>query len=240
MTVTIDVKELLATGAHFGHRTSKWSPKMAPYIHSKRDGSHIIDLNKTIEGLEVALPFITQTVASGRQILFVGTKRQAKNIVQQAAQDAKMPYVTERWLGGMLTNYKTISSRIKRLKDLEERMASGELVNRYGKLEVQRFQEEIDELNHKLGGIKDMNGMPGALFIVDVVDEALALREASKLGIPVVGIVDTNADPTLVTHPIPANDDAIKALELITRYAKEAVLEGITQRKSSGEEEGKS
>ncbi|HEV2412180.1 MAG TPA: 30S ribosomal protein S2, partial [Candidatus Saccharimonadales bacterium] len=193
------------------------------------------DLNKTIEGLEVALPFITETVASGRQVLFVGTKRQAKDIVQQAAIEAKMPYVTERWLGGMLTNYKTISSRIKRLKDLEERMANGELASRYAKLEVQRFQEEIDELNHKLGGIKDMNGMPGALFIVDVVDEALALREASKLSIPIVGVVDTNADPTLVTYPIPANDDAIKALQLITRYAKEAALEGLAKRKSNGE-----
>jgi small subunit ribosomal protein S2 len=235
MAVDVDIKELLAAGAHFGHKTSRWSPKMAPYIHSKRNGSHVIDLNKTVDGIEAALPFITKTVADGKQILFVATKRQAKDIVRQDAEEVKMPFVVERWLGGMLTNQKTIASRVRRLKDLEAKMASGELANRYNKLEVQRFQEEIDDLNFKLGGIKDMPALPGALFIVDITNEDLAIREAKKLNIPIVAIVDTNADPTSVQFPIPANDDAIKSIKLITDYVKQAVAEGLAQRKGAEE-----
>lgn len=231
MAVSIDIKALLSSGAHFGHKTSRWHPKMAPYIHSKRQGSHIIDLVKTVEGLEAALPFITKTVADGKQILFVATKRQAKDIVREAAEEVKMPYVVERWMGGMLTNTNTMSARIKHLKDLEARMESGELASRYNKLEVQRFQEEIDALNFKLGGIKDMVGKPGALFVVDVINEAIAIKEARKLGIPVVGIVDTNADPSLVDYVIPANDDAIKAIMQIIEYIKQAITEGIASRK---------
>src|SRR6266550_3010708 len=149
MAIAVDIKALLASGAHFGHKTSRWHPKMAPYIHSKRAGTHIIDLTKTVEGLDKALPFIEQTVAAGKQVLFVGTKRQAKDILKAAATEVNMPYVTERWMGGMLTNAATINERVKHLKQLETRMASGELANRYNKLEVQRFQEEIDNLNVK-------------------------------------------------------------------------------------------
>jgi small subunit ribosomal protein S2 len=237
MAVTVDIKALLQAGAHFGHQTSRWHPKMAQYIHSKRAGSHIIDLTKTVEGLEKALPFLTNLSASGKQVLFVGTKRQVKDSVRQAAIEAKMPYITERWMGGMLTNYNTIGARIKHLKTLETRMASGELAKRYSKLEVQRFQEEIDELNAKYGGIKDLNGMPGALFIVDVPSEELAIQEARKLNIPVVAIVDTNANPDLADYVIPANDDAIKSVQLIADYAKQAILEGAAARKSDVKEE---
>lgn len=239
MSVKVDIKDLLQSGAHFGHKTSRWHPKMAQYIHSKRNGSHIIDLTKTVEGLEKALPFLTQTVASGKQVLFVGTKRQTKDLVQTAATEAGQPYVVERWMGGMLTNSKTINERIKRLKMLEEKMASGELANRYNKLEVQRFQEEIELLNHKLGGIKELNGKPGAMFVVDVTNEEIAIKEAKKLGIPVVGIVDTNANPDVVDYVIPANDDAIKAVQLITDYVNQAIAEGVATRKKAAEGEEK-
>lgn len=232
MAVAVDIKALLAAGAHFGHKTSRWHPKMAPYIHSKRGGSHIIDLTKTVEGLEQALPFITKTVGSGKQVLFVGTKRQAKDIVRTAAEDAGMPFVSERWMGGMLTNVKTISERIKHLKQLESRMLSGELANRYNKLEVQRFQEEIDALNVKYGGIKNLNGQPGAVFITDMIEDKNAVAEAHRLHIPVVAIVDSNANPSLADYVIPANDDALKALQLITDYVKAAVLEGKAARKT--------
>lgn len=233
MPVTVDIKALLAAGAHFGHKTSRWHPKMAVYIHSKRAGSHIIDLTKTVEGLEKALPFITATVKSGKQILFVGTKRQAKDILKTAAEEVKMPYVTERWMGGMLTNIKTINAQVKRLKDLENRMLSGELSNRYNKLEVQRFQEEIDDLNFKYGGIKDLNGAPGALFVVDVLTEDIAIKEAHRLGVPVIALVDTNANPDVADYVIPANDDAFKAVQEITGYVCAAISEGLGQRKST-------
>jgi len=232
MAVAVDIKALLAAGAHFGHKTSRWHPKMAQYIHSKRNGSHIIDLTKTVDGLEKALPFITKAVANGKQILFVGTKRQAKDIVRAAAEEVGMPFVTERWLGGMLTNVKTTSERIKQLKQLESRMVSGEFANRYNKLEVQRFQEEIDALNLKYGGIKDLNGQPGVVFITDMVEDKNAVAEARRLNVPVVAIVDTNANPDLADFVIPANDDALKALRLITDYVKEAVAEGKAARKT--------
>ncbi|HSE29882.1 MAG TPA: 30S ribosomal protein S2 [Candidatus Saccharimonadales bacterium] len=233
MAVSVDIKALLASGAHFGHKTSRWHPKMAKYIHSKRAGSHIIDLTKTVEGLEKALPFLTKTAAEGKQILFVSTKRQARDIVKQAALETKMPYITERWMGGMLTNTKTVNERIKHLKQLETKMAAGELAGRYNKLEVQRFQEEIDSLNFKYGGIKELNGRPGAMFVVDVVVEENAIKEARRLDIPVVAIVDSNANPDLIDYVIPANDDAIKGIQLIVDYVKQAVEEGIAGRKSS-------
>lgn len=231
MAVEVDIKALLASGAHFGHKTSRWHPKMAKYIHSKRNESHIIDLTKTVEGLNLALPFITKIVVGGKQVLFVGTKRQAKDIVKAAAEEVGMPYVTERWLGGMLTNVKTTAERIKHLKQLETRMVSGELAGRYNKLEVQRYQEEIDALNLKYGGIKDLNGQPGAIFVVDMIADKNAVAEAHRLNIPVVAIADTNANPDLASYPIPANDDALKALKLITDYVKAAVQEGKAARK---------
>lgn len=231
MAVDVDIKALLQAGAHFGHKTSRWHPKMASYIHSKRAGSHIIDLTKTVEGLEKALPFLSETVKNGKQVLFVGTKRQSKDIVRAAAEAVKMPFVTERWMGGMLTNSKTINERVKRLKNLETRMASGELAKRYNKLEVQRFQEEIDTLTFKYGGIKEMNGNPGAVFISDLVNEENAVKEARRLKIPVVAIVDSNANPDMADYVIPANDDAIKSVQLIADYVKEAITEGVAHRK---------
>jgi small subunit ribosomal protein S2 len=234
-TNEVDIKQLLEAGAHFGHKTARWHPKMAPYIHSKRNGGHIIDLTKTVEGLETALSFLTQTAAAGKQVLFVATKRQAQEIAKQLAADTKMPYVTERWLGGMLTNVNTIGGRIKRLKDLETRMASGELANKYNKLEVQRFQEEIDRLNVLYGGIKDMNSRPGAVVIFDVTHDVNAVREARKMQLPIVALVDTNADPSLITYPIPCNDDAIKTLQLIASYMQQAVEAGKAKTKKTEE-----
>lgn len=226
MAVTVDIKDLLEAGVHFGHKTSRWHPKMAPYIHSKRQESHIIDLVKTVEGLDAALPFLTKVAASGKKVLFVGTKKQAKDIVRAAAESVNQPFVTERWVGGMLTNVATVAQQTKKLHDLESRMASGDLEKRYNKLEVQRFQEEIDELNLKYGGIKDLSGKPGAIVVVDVLTDANAIKEAKTLGIPVVGVVDTNADPSLVDYVIPGNDDAIKGIQLLLDYFTAAVREG--------------
>jgi small subunit ribosomal protein S2 len=228
MAVTVDIKALLEAGAHFGHKTSRWHPKMAKYIHSKRQDSHIIDLTKTVEGLDKALPFLTKVAGSGKQILFVGTKKQAKDIVKAAAEKAGQPYVTERWIGGMLTNVNTITAQIKKLKDLERRMGSGDLEKRYNKLEVQRFQEEIDELNLKYGGIKDLNGKPGAVVVIDVITDMNAIKEAKTLGVPVVGLVDTNADPTPIDYVVPGNDDAIKGIQLLLDYFTAAVAEGAS------------
>jgi len=226
MAVAVDMKALLEAGVHFGHKTSRWHPKMAPYIHSKRQETHIIDLVKTAEGLEKALPFLTKTAASGKKVLFVGTKKQHKDIVKLAAENAGQPYVTERWIGGMLTNTLTMTSQIKKLHELEKKMASGEFEKRYNKLEIQRFQEEIDVLNGKYGGIKDLSGIPGAIVVIDTIADAGAVREAKNLGIPVVGVVDTNADPSVIDYVVPGNDDAIKGSELLLSYFVAAVKEG--------------
>lgn len=230
-TTTVDIKKLLESGAHFGHQASRWHPRMAPYIHSKREGNHIIDLTKTVEALDKALDFLTETAVAGKQVLLVSTKRQAKDKVKEVALATNMPYVTERWLGGMLTNQSTIGARIKRLKDLESRMISGELAARYSKLEVQRIQEEIDEMNLYYGGIKELAAKPGALFVVDIQTDEIAVKEARKLKIPVVAMTDTNTDPSMVTYPIPANDDATKAINLILDYVQAAIEAG--QKKSA-------
>ena len=227
MSVKVDIKALLESGVHFGHKTSRWHPKMAPYIHSKRQDSHIIDLVKTVEALDKALPELTKIAASGRKVLFVGTKKQAKDVVRQAAEKINQPYVVERWIGGMLTNGSTIAQQIKKLKNLEKRMASGDLEKRYNKLEVQRFQEEIDNLNFKYGGIKDLMGKPGAVVVVDALIDANAVREAQTLGVPVFAIVDTNVNPTGIDYVIPGNDDAIKGIQLLLDYFTEAVAEGV-------------
>lgn len=232
-SIEVDIKKLLESGAHFGHKTSRWHPKMAQYIHSKRNGSHVIDLTRTVEGLENALTFLEQTAASGKQVLFVGTKRQGKDIVKKAAEDTGMPFVVERWIGGMLTNTATMNGRIKHLKDLETKMDSGALEAKYNKLEIQRYQEEIDAMNHMYGGIKHMNQRIGAVFIIDVNEDVNAVREARKLHVPIVAIVDTNADPTLIDYPVPANDDAIKAIQLITDYVVAAVEAGKSKAKKS-------
>lgn len=221
-----DITALFQAGAHYGHKTSRWHPKMAPYIHSERGGIHIIDLAKTVELLDVALAFLTRTASEGKQVLIIGTKRQAADQVAKLADDIGMPYVSVRWFGGLLTNFKTMQGRVKHLKQLEEKMASGELANRYNKLEVQRFQEEIDQLNYNFGGIKNMAGLPGAVFVTDALSNELAVREANKLGIPVVAVVDTNVDPSEIDYPIPANDDAIKSVTLILNAVAEAITAG--------------
>lgn len=231
----VDIKKLLEAGAHFGHKTSRWHPKMAPFIHSKRDGTHIIDLTKTVQQLEVALSFVEQTASEGKQVLMVGTKRQAHDIVKELALVTDMPYVVERWLGGMLTNRNTIGGRIKHLKDLEEKMENGTLAAKYSKLEVQRFQEEIDAMNHIYGGIKNIAVKPGAVFVTDVLHDINAVREARKLGVKVIAIVDTNADPTLIDYPIPANDDAIKTIKLIADYIQMAVESGKAKHSKKAE-----
>jgi small subunit ribosomal protein S2 len=230
-TKEIDIKELLAAGAHFGHKTSRWHPKMAPYIYGIQSGGHIINLTKTVEALGLALDFISQTVSSGKQILIVSTKRQAKDIIRKLAEDTNMPFVTERWLGGMLTNWSTIGTRIKHLKEIERKMASGELANNYSKLEVQRYQEEINQMNFIYCGIKELNNQPGAVFVVDIVHDDNAVNEARKLNIPLVALVDTNGDPTRITYPIPCNDDAIKTIELIASYVKQAIKDGQAKTK---------
>lgn len=225
-TIAVDAKKLLEAGAHFGHKTSRWHPKMAPFIHSKRGGNHIIDLTQTVIALEDALAFVEKTASEGKQILLVGTKRQAHDVIKEVAETTNQPYVVERWLGGMLTNRNTMGARIKHLKDLESKMESGQLAAKYNKLEVQRFQEEIDEMNHIYGGIKNMAAKLGAVFVTDVMYEINAVREARKLGVPVIALVDTNADPGLVDYAVPCNDDAIKAVRLVTEYIQAAIEAG--------------
>ena len=222
----ITLKQLLEAGCHFGHQTNRWHPKAAAYIYGQRDNVHIIDLVKTVDGLENALPVITKTIAGGKKVLFVGTKKQAKDIVRTAAQEVDQPFVTERWVGGTLTNSKTVGAQIKHMQQLENKMASGDLEKRYNKLEVQRYAEEIEELNKKYGGIKALEGKPGLVFVTDILSDANAVREAKKLGVPVVAVVDTNADPSDIDYVIPANDDAIKGISLILDYVKKAVVEG--------------
>jgi small subunit ribosomal protein S2 len=235
MSSAVDIKALLAAGSHFGHKTSRWHPKMAPYIHSKRGEIHIINLETTVEQIETAQKFVVDMIAKGHQVLLVGTKRQAKDIILKMAQETSQPYVTERWLGGMLTNSNTINARVKRLKELETKMASGELAAKYSKLEVQRYQEQIDAMNEKFGGIKEMHGKPGTVFVVDVGEEETATREAAKLSIPIIAMVDTNTDPTAIKYPIAANDDAIKSIAIVCDYIKEAILEGQNQRAKKAE-----
>ncbi len=228
----IDIKALLEAGAHFGHKTSRWHPKMAPYIHSKRQGGHIINLEKTVEALEKALPEITKLAASGKKILFVGTKKQLKDITKAAAENVDMPYVTVRWVGGTLTNVETVNRQIKKLHNLERRMASGELEARYSKLEVQRYQEEIDLLNERYGGIKSMTEQPAAIIVTDAMQDKNAIKEANALKIPVFAIADTNVDPTPIDYCIPANDDAIKSVQLILDYFVAAIKAGETKKEA--------
>lgn len=230
MTAKVDIKALFEAGVHFGHKTSRWHPKMAPYIHSKRQDSHIIDLTKTVEALDVVLPFLTDVVAGGKQVLFVGTRKQMKDVVKASAEKVGQPYVTERWIGGILTNINTINQQVKKLKDLEQRLENGDLEKRYNKLEVQRFREEVEELNTKYGGIKSLNGRPGAVVILDVLADDGAVKEANVLGIPIVGVVDTNVDPTPIKYVVPGNDDTIKGTQVLLDYFCDAVAEGVTKK----------
>lgn len=233
----VSLKELLEAGAHFGHQTRRWNPKMRRYIYGARGGIHIIDLTKTSEGLKEAAKFAEAVTANGGLILFVGTKRQASATVKQAAIDAGMPYVTERWLGGMLTNFRTIRTQVNRLKKLEAQLESGELAANYNKKEQGVLAEEMAKLNHVFGGIKHMDNLPAALYIVDAPREDIANAEAMKLGIPVIAIADSNADPDLIDYPIPANDDAIRSVAVITGAIADAAKTGSATHKAKAKEE---
>ena len=220
----ISMKQLLEAGVHFGHQTRRWNPKMAPYILTERNGIYIIDLQKTVRKIDEAYAFMKEVAASGKPVLFVGTKKQAQAAIHDEALRCDMFYVNQRWLGGMLTNYKTISKRIKRLADIRKMEEDGTF-EKMTKKEVQNLNHEADKLEKFLGGIKEMNGMPGAIFVVDPKKEKIAVNEAKKLNIPVVGIVDTNCDPDDVDYVIPANDDAIRAVKLIAGCMADAVIE---------------
>jgi small subunit ribosomal protein S2 len=224
---TATIKQLLEAGAHFGHQTGRWHPRMKGYIFTKRNGIHIIDLEKTAVMLDEACTFIRETIASGQTVLFVGTKKQAQESVQEEATRCGMYYVNQRWLGGMLTNFVTIQARIDQLVRLEDQIARGEL-GRLSKKEVLKLNEKIGRLNNQMGGFKEMTALPGALFIIDPIKERIALAEAKRMGIPVVAIVDTNCNPDEVDYPIPANDDAIRAVKLVCTKIADAVLEGKT------------
>ena len=221
----ISMKQLLEAGVHFGHQTRRWNPKMAPYIFTERNGIYIIDLQKTVKKIEEAYAFMKDVAESGKPILFVGTKKQAQNAIFDEATRCGQYYVNQRWLGGMLTNYKTISGRIKRLNDIEKMEEDGTF-EKLSKKEVTKLRAEHDKLQKFLGGIRDMKGMPGALFIVDPKKERIAVKDARILNIPVVVIVDTNCDPDDVDYIIPANDDAIRAVKLISSKMADAVIEG--------------
>ena len=221
----ISMKQLLEAGVHFGHQTRRWNPKMAPYIYTERNGIYIIDLQKSVGMVDDAYKAIADIAADGGTILFVGTKKQAQDAIQTEAERCGMFYVNERWLGGMLTNFKTIQSRIARLKEIEAMEADGTF-DVLPKKEVIGLRHEMEKLEKYLGGIKDMPKMPGALFVIDPKKERIAIAEAKKLGIPVVATVDTNCDPDEIDFPIPANDDAIRAVKLLTGKMADAVLEG--------------
>lgn len=220
----ISMKQLLEAGVHFGHQTRRWNPKMAPYIYTERNGIYIIDLQKTVGKVDEAYAFMKEVAADGRPILFVGTKKQAQSAIEEEAKRCGMFYVNERWLGGMLTNHKTIATRIKRLVEIEN-MAEDGTFTKLSKKEVSKIKLEQEKLEKYLGGIKDMKGMPAALFIVDPKKERIAVKEARILGIPIIGIVDTNCDPDDVDYIIPANDDAIRAVKLIAASMADAIIE---------------
>lgn len=237
MSNKVDVKQLLEAGAHFGHKTSRWHPKMAEYIHSSRDGIHIIDLVQTADLFSQALDFIEKTVSEGKTILVVGTKKQAKPTVDKIAEETGVPFVSNRWLGGMLTNHNTITGRVKYLKDLEARQESGQLAAKYNKLELLKIQEEIDRMNWMYGGIKQMPGRPNVLFVFDALADQNAVKEAIKLNIPVVALADTNVNPTNLTWPIPCNDDSKKTIELVGEYLIAAIQSGKSKIKKDKKEE---
>nr|WP_207732166.1 30S ribosomal protein S2 [Heliobacterium chlorum] len=219
------MKQLLEAGVHFGHQTRRWNPKMAPYIFTERNGIYIIDLQKTVRKVDEAYNFIREVAAQGKKILFVGTKKQAQDSVKEEAERCGMYYVNQRWLGGMLTNFQTIQKRIARLRELEKMEANGTF-EVLPKKEVSKLLHEKEKLERFLGGIKDMKDLPGAIFVIDPRKERIAVAEARRLGIPLVGIVDTNCDPDEIDYVIPGNDDAIRAVKLLTAKMADGVLEG--------------
>jgi len=221
----ITMKQLLEAGVHFGHQTRRWNPKMKPYIFGARNGIYIIDLQRTVRLFHSAYQFVAETAAAGESVLFVGTKQQAKDTISEESRRAGMYFINHRWLGGMLTNFKTIKMRVDRLKELDAMNEDGS-INRFPKKEILELSREREKLEKNLGGIKDMTRLPGALFVVDTHRENIAVLEANRLGIPVLAVVDTNCDPDLIDYPIPGNDDAIRAIRLITSKIADACIEG--------------
>ena len=232
----VSMKQLLEAGVHFGHQTRRWNPKMAPYIYTERNGIYIIDLQKTVRKLEEAYMFVRDLAANGETVLFVGTKKQAQDSIREEAERAGAHFVNARWLGGMLTNFRTIRGRIARLNQLKT-MESDGTFDLLPKKEVIKLNHEIEKLEKFLGGIKEMKKLPGALFIVDPRKEKIAVAEAHKLGIPIVAIVDTNCDPDEVDYVIPGNDDAIRAVKLIASTMANAIIEGRQGEENAAEEE---
>ncbi|AHM62031.1 30S ribosomal protein S2 [Flammeovirgaceae bacterium 311] len=232
----ITYKDLLDAGVHFGHLTRKWNPKMAPYIFMEKNGIHIIDLNKTLAALDEASNAVKGIVRSGKKVMFVATKKQAQDIVKQEAERLKMPFVTERWLGGMLTNFATIRKSLKKMSNLDKMMKDEQTVKNIAKRERLMIGREREKLERVLGGIADQSRLPSALFIVDIKREHIAVKEAKKLNIPVFALVDTNSDPTEIEYPIPANDDAFKSISLLVKAFGQAIEEGLQDRKKDKEE----
>ena len=226
--MSVTMRQMLEAGVHFGHQTRYWNPKMAPYIFGHRNKIHIINLEKTLELYQEALKYVRQLSANRGTLLFVGTKRQARDIVREEAQRCQMPYVDHRWLGGMLTNFKTVKQSIKRLKEMEQMVQDGTL-ERMAKKEALGYERELEKLNRSLGGIKDLTGLPDAIFVIDVGYQKGAISESVKLGIPVVGVVDTNHSPENIDYVIPGNDDSNRAIRLYARGVADAILEGRTQ-----------
>jgi small subunit ribosomal protein S2 len=231
----LSYKDLLDAGVHFGHLTRKWDPRIAPYVFMERNGIHIIDLNKTLVCLEDAASALKSIVRSGRKVMFVATKKQAKKIVEEEAQRLKMPYVTERWLGGMLTNFSTIRKSLKKMASIEK-LQKDEAYQNLAKRERLMIAREKQKLEKVLGGIADLTRLPAALFVVDIKREHIAVREAIKLNIPIFAMVDTNSNPEQVDFPIPANDDAWKSIQIITDYIGKVVEEGLMERKKDRDE----
>jgi len=229
LATVITMKQLLEAGVHFGHQTSRWNPKMKPYIYGARNGIHIIDLQKTVVLFKEAYEYMVNTVAGGKKVLLVGTKRQAQESIREEAQRAGMYYVTNRWLGGLLTNFQTVKKSIDRMKTLESMREDGSFES-FKKKEVLGFEREIGKLNFVFEGIRDMTDLPGALFIVDPKKEKIALAEAKKLNIPIVALVDSNSDPDGIDYIIPANDDAIRAVKLFSSKVADACIEGQQRR----------
>ena len=221
----ITMKQLLEVGAHFGHQAKRWNPKMKPYIFTERNGIHILDLHQTLGATEAAYEFVRQISEEGGKVLFVGTKKQAQEAMKEEAERSGGFYVNQRWLGGLLTNLETIKKRVKKLKELEAMDADGTLDTAYTKKEAALLRKEMAKLQKNVGGIKEMEKLPAALFVVDIKKEFLALEEAAKLGIPVIALIDSNVDPDLVTYRIPANDDAIRSIKLFARVISNAVVE---------------
>lgn len=232
------LKDLLEAGVHFGHKAHRWNPEMRDYIYGTRHGIHIIDLRQTVPMLYRAMSFVRQTVAGGGRILFVGSKRQAQSIVQETAGRSGQYYVNHRWLGGMLTNWKTINKSIRRLKELETLFADEEKGAHLTKMELLRLQREFDKLHRSLGGIKNMGGLPDAVVVLDTVKQKIAVDEANRLGIPVIGIIDTNSTPEGVDYPIPGNDDSTRALQLYSTLLSDAILDGISEQLARAGQKG--